>query len=246
MNSSSSLNKTFGRRSLSVILGTMLLFTAVMTVDAPSQTNEAGRQGLSRQLAQRWILTGVDQYSKGEFEQAEKSLLRAKEYQEYLNAEDRNKLSEVLEKTQTAKLERKHVIETYQQVAELIKQGKLEEAKAQLEQLKDNQFLRKEEKESIAEAIEKIDSQIKDKAQSQNAGDKLLLNKEESVKTKEVPEKTISATKDQQKEIADLYYRSVGLYRTGQLEKAREGFVKVIDSGLIPGIDGQDYKGLRG
>ncbi len=234
MNSSGSLNKTFGRRSLSVILGTILLFTAVVTVVAPSQTNEGERQGLLRQLAQRWILTGVEQYSRGDFEEAEKSLLKAEEYREYLTVDERNRLSDVLGKTRTAKLERKRVVEIYQQVAELIKQGKLEQAKTQLEQVKDNLFLRKEEKENIAEAIKKIDNRIKANAQSQNAADKPFLSKEKSGKTIEGTKKRISATKDQQQEIADLYYRSVGLYRTGQLEKAREGFVTVIDSGLIP------------
>jgi len=35
-------------------------------------------------------------------------------------------------------------------------------------------------------------------------------------------------------EIAELYYRSMAQYRAGQLEEAREGLVKVLNSGLIP------------
>ena len=43
------------------------------------------------------------------------------------------------------------------------------------------------------------------------------------------------ASRDGQKQqIADLYYRSVSLYRSGQLEEARKGFVTVLKSGLIP------------
>ncbi|UCE48632.1 MAG: hypothetical protein JSW47_00495 [Phycisphaerales bacterium] len=38
----------------------------------------------------------------------------------------------------------------------------------------------------------------------------------------------------QNAQIADLWYRSVGLYRSGQLEEARKGFVTVLRSGLIP------------
>jgi hypothetical protein len=34
--------------------------------------------------------------------------------------------------------------------------------------------------------------------------------------------------------VADLYYHSMELYRAGRLAEARAGFVKVIDSGLIP------------
>jgi hypothetical protein len=39
---------------------------------------------------------------------------------------------------------------------------------------------------------------------------------------------------EQKTEIAKLYYRSMAFYRNGQLEKAREGFVKVLKSGLVP------------
>jgi hypothetical protein len=35
-------------------------------------------------------------------------------------------------------------------------------------------------------------------------------------------------------QIADLYYRSVSFYRSGQLEAARDGFVTVLESGQIP------------
>ena len=35
-------------------------------------------------------------------------------------------------------------------------------------------------------------------------------------------------------EIADLYYQSMSLYRGGQLEKAREGLIRVRNSGSIP------------
>ncbi len=35
-------------------------------------------------------------------------------------------------------------------------------------------------------------------------------------------------------QIADLYYRSVGFYRSGQLGAARDGFITVLQSGMIP------------
>lgn len=38
----------------------------------------------------------------------------------------------------------------------------------------------------------------------------------------------------QKREIADLYYRSMKLYRDGKLANARKGFVTVLKSGLIP------------
>jgi len=41
----------------------------------------------------------------------------------------------------------------------------------------------------------------------------------------------ISARK---REIAELYYRSMALYHAGQFEKAGEGLVEVLKSGLVP------------
>jgi DNA-binding beta-propeller fold protein YncE len=52
--------------------------------------------------------------------------------------------------------------------------------------------------------------------------------------TKAEPKKTDYRQLEQQREIAELYYSSMEFYRAGQPEKAREGFVKVLNSGLIP------------
>jgi len=54
------------------------------------------------------------------------------------------------------------------------------------------------------------------------------------VSTKAEPKKTDIQQVEQQREIAELYYRSIAFYRAGQLEKAREGFDRVLKSGLIP------------
>jgi hypothetical protein len=39
---------------------------------------------------------------------------------------------------------------------------------------------------------------------------------------------------EKKREIAELYYSSMAFYNAGRLEKAREGLVKVLKSGLIP------------
>ena len=38
----------------------------------------------------------------------------------------------------------------------------------------------------------------------------------------------------QKRDVAELYYRSMAFYHAGQFEKAREGLVKVLKSGLVP------------
>ncbi len=53
--------------------------------------------------------------------------------------------------------------------------------------------------------------------------------------TAKIETKKIRGQQDERKrEIAELYYRSIKFYRAGQLEKAREGLVRVLKSGLVP------------
>jgi len=42
------------------------------------------------------------------------------------------------------------------------------------------------------------------------------------------------ATDEQKQQIAELYYSSMAFYRAGNLQKARDGLTKVLNSGLIP------------
>ncbi len=48
---------------------------------------------------------------------------------------------------------------------------------------------------------------------------------------------------EQTKKVAEIYNTSMGFYRAGQLDKAREGFVEVLNSGLIPGDMANTLKG---
>ncbi|TKJ36632.1 MAG: hypothetical protein CEE38_10005 [Planctomycetes bacterium B3_Pla] len=50
----------------------------------------------------------------------------------------------------------------------------------------------------------------------------------------ETPGQVDSQSDKRQEEIAELYQRSLALYRSGQYEEAREGFATVLKSGLIP------------
>jgi DNA-binding beta-propeller fold protein YncE len=52
-------------------------------------------------------------------------------------------------------------------------------------------------------------------------------------------EKTESQRLEQQQQLSDIYYRSLTLYKAGQLEKAREGFQEILKSGLLP-ADAED------
>jgi type II secretory pathway component GspD/PulD (secretin) len=199
-----------GRKSLLVVLVSFLLLTTVLSEVAPSQPSEADKEKIVRQVAQKWIQIGTEQYKRGYFKAAKQSFLRAQDYQEYLTAAEREELTALLEKTHTGILERERVLEEIRTADELVKQGELIKAKTHLESIKDSEFLTKEEQELITEGLKKLNNQS-----------------------------------DGQKEgILELYNRSVEFYHAGQLEKAREGFVKVAASGLVaatPGETAEDY-----
>jgi predicted CXXCH cytochrome family protein len=63
---------------------------------------------------------------------------------------------------------------------------------------------------------------------------KALLNGAPTNEESPTTHKEHNSLSKQEREIAKLYYRSMKLYREGQLSQAREGFVKVLNSGQIP------------
>jgi hypothetical protein len=48
---------------------------------------------------------------------------------------------------------------------------------------------------------------------------------------------------EMQRKITDLYHRSIALYKAGQLENARDGFLEVLKSGLLPPRTAQTIQG---
>ncbi|MHC4570959.1 MAG: hypothetical protein ACYS0C_02625, partial [Planctomycetota bacterium] len=198
-------NKSFGRRLLLVIFASILLLTTALSDVAPSQVSESDKQKIVRQVAQRWIEVGMEQYKRGYYKAAEQSLLRAQDYEEYLTTEGREKLNELVEKTRAVASERKRILEHIRIADELERQGELIKAKTHLEKVRDSEFLIEEERKLITEGLAEIDNKL--------GGEK--------------------------RQIAELYGRSVELYRTGHLEEAREGFLKVAKSGLLAAPKGE-------
>ena len=196
MDKSRYMSKCLPKKCLSVVFVSILLLTTVLSGVAPAQVSEVDEQKVVRQVAQKWIQVGTEQYRRGFFKAAQQSLLRAQEYQGYLTATEREKLTELLEKTHIAVLQRKRILEHIQTAEKQVEQGQLIIAKAHLEKVKDSDFLTEAERQLITEGLKKIDIQLE----------------------------------EQKKEIIELYNRSVEFYRTGQLEKAREGFMKVVES----------------
>lgn len=204
------LIKSFGQKPLLVILASVLLVTTVLLGVAPSQVNEADKEKIVRQVAQKWIQVGMEQHRRGMFKAAEQSFLRAKDYEGYLTAAERKRLNELLGQTHEGALERKRILAHIQAADGLIKQGEPAKARTHLEKVKGSEFLTEEEQKLIAEGLKKLDEQLD----------------------------------EQKKEAVELYDRSVEFYRAGELEKAREGFAKLVKSGLLTmpaGQTSEDY-----
>lgn len=118
--------------------------------------------------------------------------------------------------------ERKNLFEVFWKVSRLIEQGELQKAKEHLETIRDSELLTKEERDKIENVLSLIDEASANRAEQPQNGQGTTTEENDD-----------SAAKRTQ-EVADLYYRSMAFYRDGQLVRAREGFVKVLNSGLIP------------
>ena len=222
--------KSYGRRSLSVVLAAVLLLVLAVLRASPSK----GVDNSLRELVQMYIRTGTQQLESGSYAEAEKTFLMAQSYQEHLSAQGQRDLRALLEKAQVGALGRQRVDETFKAVKELIKQDQLVQAKARLEKIANNQALTAEEQKLLPEALRGLDAAIRQSATREREKQREASRRIPADQKKPVSGKVQSDLEKRQNEVAELYYRSLGYYKIGQLEKAREGFVKVIASGLIP------------
>ena len=150
-----------GERSPLIIMVLALLLTTALPKVASSEGNGADEQKkkVVRQVAQRWIQVGVENYKKGLFEAAAQSFVRAQEYKGYLTAAELEKLNDLIEETHIA-LERKRILEHIQTAYKLIEQGELIKAKAHLENVKGSEFFTEAERKQITDSLSKLDNQL--------------------------------------------------------------------------------------
>ncbi len=103
----------------------------------------------------------------------------------------------------------------------------------------------KEERNKILEVVRNANQLVAD-GKLGNAKEKLelvryseYLNAEERDLIAEGLKKLDVQVSNQRKEVAEIYNRSIDLYKAGELEKAREGFVKIVGNDLLVPPDGQ-------
>ena len=160
MNKPSILTDIFGRRSLSIVLALVLLPIITLSLAMSEENDGSERQKTIRRVVQIFIDTGKEEYGKGYFEGSVITFQMAQEYEKDLTVAVREQLGGLLKKSQIAVLERQSARDTFRRVDDLIKHDQLSQAKTNLEKIKDNEYLTKEELKQIAEVFRQIDAQV--------------------------------------------------------------------------------------
>ena len=232
------------RKPLSILLASVFLLTTVLSGPAPSQRNQADENDMMRNVVQYLIQVGTEQYQHGYYIQAEKTLLMAQGYQEYLTSAQRNSLSERLEEAHLAALERKRALDHLQAARQLVEQGQLAQAKSHLDKVKGSKFLVEKERVQVDRLLQQVQTEpmrpMGELEQEKSAPPQGIFPVDEG------PEQPLVQAKSRDEQIAATYYRSLRLYRSGRFEEAREGFLDVRDSGLIPPLMEKTIEGYLG
>ncbi|MHC4119425.1 MAG: cytochrome c3 family protein [Planctomycetota bacterium] len=137
------------------------------------------------------------------------------------------------ETTQTAAFKSDSLFQVLWTVNKLIEQGELQKARAYLEELKDDNAFTDQQRAKIAEVLS-----LMDRAAAGRDVAKPKEKKPATITGKDDPE-----FRRKMQENADLFYLSMNFYREGELVKAWEGFVTVLNSGLIPEAMGKTIRG---
>jgi len=142
----------------------------------------------------------------------------------------------------TTGLERKSLLQVFRTVSKLVEQDEIQKARAHLEKFKGSSAFTNEELRKIVEVLKLMDIAMHSMAHAITTTEGELekikhqrpVTEEKLKEPTAEPEKSNNQPSKRKKEIAELYYSSMALYRAGQLIRAREGFVKVLKSGLAP------------
>lgn len=139
------------------------------------------------------------------------------------------------EATQTAPAQKTDLLQVFSDVNKLIEQGNLQKARSYLMEFKDSSAFTEQEHTKIVKVLELIDEALSKSRQNQKEAQQESsdneLRPDGSSSKSQVSENQLD---NQSKMIAELYNRSMQLYRAGQFAQAREGFTVVLNSSLIP------------
>ncbi len=146
---------------LRLIAVQVVLLSAVSCFAAePNVQSEQEKVIVSRETAQSWIQVGITQSKKGLYEQAVKSFLAAKDYQEYLTVEEQKQLEKQIAEANQAIIERQSVLEHIKTAQELLSQGQPVKAMAHYETVRKSPYLTEQERKQIEQEIKNVNSSV--------------------------------------------------------------------------------------
>jgi len=132
-------------------------------------------------------------------------------------------------------LESNSMFQVFWTVSKLIERGQVKEARAYLEKFRESNTFTNEEWIKIVQVLNLMDfaatgtEGYTQKVRQQKAAAE--VESERPITKRETGSSQLSKNK---REIAELYYLSLAYYYAGQLEKAREGLIEVLDNDSIP------------
>ncbi|MCF7975062.1 MAG: hypothetical protein K9N55_14705 [Phycisphaerae bacterium] len=144
MNKPRFVREVCGRKSLSVVMVVICILSFSPWGTASGQSSQAGLAS-----ARYYMNVGDKQFKQGAYEDAEKYLLKAQGYQQYLPKKERDKLSAQLERAHTAAVSRQKALQDLESARLLAKQGKTEDVSALIAQLKGNAYLTDDERKEV-------------------------------------------------------------------------------------------------
>jgi tetratricopeptide (TPR) repeat protein len=141
------------RKTIFITLICLFLSAVLLPNVAVCSNGQQDRQKLIEQLVDRWMQIGMEQYERRYFKAAEQSFLMAKDYEEYLGTEQRDKLNDLIEKAHTAAAEVDRLSASLALAQQLVTEGRLAEAKALFEAARDSQYLTDDTRQIVEQGL---------------------------------------------------------------------------------------------
>ncbi len=165
------MNKKLFSIASAVLLVSLFVISSSLSfaeskVEPKAVSKEVDKQKIISKVAQDWVKIGTKQYEKGFYSQAEKSLLRALDYQKYLSASDISQINDLLNKVKSANVSSSVIAENIEKGGQLLAEGKLLGAKACYEQAKGTEGISADQLSSVEEALKEIDEKIKQRTKA--------------------------------------------------------------------------------
>ena len=206
--------KSVRKGTVPTILALVLLVTACLVQVTASPASQGDDEATMRQLAQYIVSVGQQQYDRGSYSEAEKTLQKAQDYAQHLDVVEQKKLEVLRARVGKAVVERRRIDEAKRNAQQLNQKGDVLAARTCLEAIQDSELL------SVKERLEISD----------------LLSKSDPSTAPAASRIAVPSPERRETSVAETYYRSMTAYQAGDLKAAKEGFTKVLESGELPAV----------